>query len=153
MRSEDKMPVEDTMDRSNGLSSKEVEERRKEYGYNQVPEKKDNPLLRLAGNFWGITPWMLEITIIMTWLLGRYLEAYIVIGLLLFNAALSFIQEEKANTALEFLKQNLQIKARVKRNGVWSLVPARDLVPGPHKTACRRFCACGCQSVGWICRC
>ena len=138
MRSEDKTPVEDTMDPINGLSSKEVEERRKEYGYNQVPEKKDNPLLRLAGNFWGITPWMLEITIIMTWLLGRYLEAYIVIGLLLFNAALSFIQEEKANTALEFLKQNLQIKARVKeKRGVVARSCQRSCSGGPHKTACR----------------
>lgn len=73
---------------------------------------------------------MLEITIVLTWLLERYLEAYIVIGLLLFNAALSFFQEEKANSALEFLKQNLHVKARVKRDGKWSSVPAKELVPG-----------------------
>jgi H+-transporting ATPase len=84
----------------------------------------------LAKKFWGITPWMLEITIVLTWFLGRYLEAYIVIGLLLFNAALSFFQEEKANSALEFLKQNLHVKARVKRDGKWISVPAKDLVPG-----------------------
>ncbi|MDD1758063.1 MAG: plasma-membrane proton-efflux P-type ATPase [Methanotrichaceae archaeon] len=118
------------MDSINGLSSKEGQERRKEYGYNQVLEKKDNPFLRLARHFWGITPWMLEITIILTMLLGRYLEAYIVIGLLLFNAALSFFQEEKANSALLFLKQNLHIKARVNRDGKWLHIPAIELVPG-----------------------
>ncbi len=117
-------------DISSGLSSKEVEDRRKDYGYNQALEKKKNPVLRLAKNFWGITPWMLEITIILTWLLGRRLEAYIVAGLLLFNVALSFFQEEKANLALEFLKQNLHVKARVKRDGKWMRVPMRELVPG-----------------------
>jgi H+-transporting ATPase len=105
-------------------------ERRKQYGYNQVLEKRENPFLRLAKKFWGITPWMLEITIVLTWFLGRYLEAYIVIGLLLFNAALSFFQEEKANSALEFLKQNLHIKARVKRDGKWISARAKELVPG-----------------------
>lgn len=117
-------------DIGSGLSSKEVEESRKQYGYNQVLEEKENPFLKLTKKFWGITPWMLEITIVLTWLLEKYLEAYLVIGLLLFNAALSFFQEEKANSALEFLKQNLHVKARVKRDGKWSSVPAKELVPG-----------------------
>ncbi len=130
MHFENTASVEVSMDSSNGLILKEVEERRREHGHNEIREKKDNPFLRLARNFWGITPWMLEITIILTWLLERYLEAYIVIGLLLFNAALSFFQEEKANSALEFLKQNLHVKARVKREGKWLRIPARELVPG-----------------------
>jgi H+-transporting ATPase len=130
MRSEDKAPVEDSIDSLNGLDPKEVENRRREYGYNEIPEKKINPFLRLAKNFWGITPWMLEITVALTWLLEKYLESYIILGLLLFNAALSFFQEEKANSALEFLKQNLHVKARVKREGKWLRIPARELVPG-----------------------
>ncbi len=127
---EDKAPVEVSTASSNGLSSKEVVERRKKFGYNQVLEKKDNPFLRLAKNFWGITPWMLEITVALTWFLEKYLESYIILSLLLFNAALSFFQEEKANAALDFLKQNLRINSRVKRDGSWAQIPARELVPG-----------------------
>ena len=50
--------------------------------------------------------------------------------LLVFNAAVSFIQEEKANSAVELLRQKLTVKTRVKRGGEWIQVPARELVPG-----------------------
>jgi len=73
---------------------------------------------------------MLEITILMEWLLEKYLETYIIAGLLVFNAILSFFQEERANAALDLLKRKLRINARVKRDGKWSIVPARELVPG-----------------------
>jgi len=113
-----------------GLTPEEAKKRLAEYGYNEVPEKKTNPLLRLATKFWGLTPWMLELTAAMEWALGKYLEAYVIIILLIFNAAVSFIQEEKANSAVELLRQKLTLKARVKRAGEWSLIPARELVPG-----------------------
>jgi H+-transporting ATPase len=115
---------------SDGLSSREVRERQKRYGLNQVPEKKENVFLSLAMKFWGLTPWMLEITIALTWFLEKYLEAYIVIGLLFFNALLSFFQERKSNAAIEFLKQNLHVNTRVKRDGRWLFVPSNELVPG-----------------------
>lgn len=73
---------------------------------------------------------MLEATIVLEWATGKYLEMYIVLGLLLFNATLGFFQEERANSALELLKQRLRINARTKRNGIWAMVPARELVPG-----------------------
>ena len=73
---------------------------------------------------------MLEVTIALEWLLDKYFEAYIIVGLLVFNAILGFFQEEKANTALELLKEKLKINARVKRDGGWRTVPARELVPG-----------------------
>lgn len=43
----------------NGLSSEEAEKRISEYGYNEVPEKKPNLILKFAAKFWGLTPWML----------------------------------------------------------------------------------------------
>ena len=73
---------------------------------------------------------MLEITIALEWALGKYFEMYVVMGLLVFNAILGFLQEERANSALELLKEKLKINARVKRNGDWALIPARELVPG-----------------------
>ncbi len=113
-----------------GLSSDEVQKSLREYGYNEVSEKSVSPVIRFVKKFWGITPWMLEITILLEWILEKYFEAYVVTGLLVFNAILGFLQEERANSALELLKEKLKINARVKRNGNWTLVPARELVPG-----------------------
>jgi H+-transporting ATPase len=113
-----------------GLTSRDVEERHRQYGYNEVPEKKINPVTRFLRKFWGITPWMLEITILLEWILGKYLEMLVVSGLLVFNVFLGFFQEEKANAALALLKTKLKANARVKRDGSWLIVPARELVPG-----------------------
>ena len=113
-----------------GLRSGEVEERLHQYGYNEVPEKKVNPVSKFLRKFWGITPWMLEITILLEWILGKYLEMFVVSGLLVFNVLLAFFQEEKANAALTLLKTKLKANARVKRDGNWLIVPARELVPG-----------------------
>ena len=113
-----------------GLTSDEVEERIIAHGYNEIPEKKEHAGIRFFKKFWGLTPWMLEITILLEWLLGKYFEMSVVIGLLIFNAALGFFQEGRANSALELLRQKLRINARVKRNGKWQVIAARELVPG-----------------------
>ena len=113
-----------------GLDAKEVQRRLATYGYNEIPEKKDNPLLRLGKRFNGVVPWMLELTAILTWLLGNYADTAIIAGLLLFNAAVSMFQEGRARRATAALKQELRIQSRVKREGRWSVIPARELVPG-----------------------
>ena len=114
----------------NGLDSKEVEKKLSEYGFNEVPERRVSPIIRFLRKFWGVTPWMLEITVGLTWFLGKYLETYVITALLLFNTVVGFIQEEKANSAVTLLKQRLKVNARVKRDGRWVLVLARELVPG-----------------------
>lgn len=118
------------MDWEKGLSSEEVQKILKKYGYNEVPEKRVSRTIQFVKKFWGITPWMLEITIGLEWALGKNFEMYVVMGLLVFNAILGFIQEERANSALELLKEKLRINARVKRNGNWTVIPAREIVPG-----------------------
>ena len=113
-----------------GLTQEEASKRLREYGPNEVPEKKRNPLLRFFGKFWGLTPWMLEFTVALEWFLDKYLEAYVIAVLLVFNAVVSFLQEEKANGAVDLLRQKLTVKTRVRRGGEWIQVPARELVPG-----------------------
>jgi H+-transporting ATPase len=115
---------------SNGLTPEEARKKLTEYGYNEVPEKKINPILRFAAKFWGLTPWMLEFTVIMECVIGKYLEACVIAGLVVFNAVVSFIQEEKAKSAVDMLRQKLAVKTRVKRGGTWHIIPARELVPG-----------------------
>jgi len=117
-------------DLEKGLSSEEVRRRLDRYGFNEIVEKQPNRVFSFVRKFWGITPWMLELTIGLEWFLGKHLEAYVVVGLLVLNAILGFTQEERANAALELLKQKLKVNARVRRDGSWMMVPARELVPG-----------------------
>jgi len=122
--------TETATDVERGLDSEQVRRRLTEYGYNEVPEKATNRAILFAKRFWGITPWMLEVALVLTGFLGKHLEFYLILGLLFFNAILGFFQEDRANAALQLLKQRLQIKARVKRDGEWQVVPAREVVPG-----------------------
>ena len=114
----------------NGLETQEIQKRIAKYGYNEVPEKRVSFLTRLGKRFWGIVPWMLEATAIVTLVLGKYVQAVVIIALLLFNAGMSLWREGRAKAAMAALKQRLRIQSRVKRDGKWSTIPARELVPG-----------------------
>ncbi len=117
-------------DASKGLTQEEARKRLDTHGYNEVPEKKDNPLFRFLKKFWGPAEWMLEAIIVLSWILGKDDDLYIVAALLLFNAILGFFQEQRAQNAVEHLKKRLQVYTRVLRNGLWDSAPARELVPG-----------------------
>jgi H+-transporting ATPase len=75
-------------------------------------------------------PWMLEAAIVLEVVLGKYIEASIIGVLLVFNAALGLIQESRAQATLTALKSPLALNASVRRDNVWTSVPATDLVPG-----------------------
>ncbi|MBI4650402.1 HAD-IC family P-type ATPase [Candidatus Desantisbacteria bacterium] len=117
-------------DFTSGLKQTEVETYLKQYGYNEVPEQKANPIFCFFTKFWGFTAWMLELIIILSWFLHKYSDAYIVSGLLVFNAIISFAQEQNAVNAVEDLKEKLHINAKVLRDGIWKTVLSRELVPG-----------------------
>jgi len=114
----------------NGLSSQEAQSRLAKYGFNETPTKKESFLTRLGRRFWGIIPWMLEATAIVTWLLGKYVDTGVIVFLLFFNAGMSLWREGRAKAAMAGLKQRLRILSRVKRDGQWSTIPARELVLG-----------------------
>ncbi|MHB8403698.1 MAG: plasma-membrane proton-efflux P-type ATPase, partial [Bacteroidia bacterium] len=116
-------------DPTKGLNQSEVESHLKEYGYNEVQSKKTNPFLLFLKKFWGLSAWMLELIIILSWFLHKHSDAYIVLGLLLFNAIIGFIQEHNAANAVEALKKKLQINVKLIRDGVWKTLAARELVP------------------------
>jgi H+-transporting ATPase len=112
-----------------GLSSDEAARRFKEYGPNAAAEERSHPVLVLLGKFWAPVPWMLELTVILELAMGRHGEAIVIAALLVFNAILAFVQENRAETALALLRQRLCVQARVLRDGRWQLLPAKDLVP------------------------
>lgn len=117
-------------DPAKGLNESEVESNRKEYGYNEVLENKSNALLKFLSRFWGLTAWMLEVIIILSWFLHKHSDAYIVLGLLLFNAVVGFVQENNAANAVEALRKKLQVNVKLLRDGTWKTLAARELVPG-----------------------
>jgi len=117
-------------DLRSGLSSASATDRLRRLGPNEVPEKKDHPLLLLLKKFWGLTAWMLELIIVLSLVLRKYPDAAIVAGLLVTNAVISLLEERKAAGAVEALKKELRVNARTLRDGTWITVPARELVPG-----------------------
>jgi H+-transporting ATPase len=113
-----------------GLSSEEAARRLSQYGANETPEAREHPWRSVLAKLWAPVPWMLEATIILEAALGKTTEALIVAALLGFNVVVSFIQENRANTALTLLRSRLTVRARVLRDGLWQQVEARELVPG-----------------------
>jgi plasma-membrane proton-efflux P-type ATPase len=113
-----------------GLTSADVDARRKEHGYNEVAEKKGHPVLTFLRKFWGISAWMLELIIVLSAVLRKYSDLVVVSALLVVNAVLSFMQEHRAAGVVAALRRRLQVSARVRRDSNWQVVPARELVPG-----------------------
>ena len=113
-----------------GLTSAEAQARLKQSGPNAVIEDKPHPLRAFVRRFWAPIPWLLEAAVILQLFLGENVEAAVIAGLLVLNATLSLLQEGRAQKALALLRQQLRVQARVRRDGVWTNLPAEELVPG-----------------------
>ncbi len=113
-----------------GLSSNEAAARLREFGPNAVPEAKRNPALAFLRKLSGPIPWMLEAALALELVLGKHVEAAILVGLLLLNAMVSFSHERNAQKALDLLRSRLRVLARVRRDGAWTQLPADGIVPG-----------------------
>jgi Ca2+-transporting ATPase len=140
--------VEDTLRdlnaNENGLTSEEVEARRKTYGYNELKEKKRRTALQMfLGEFKDIFILLLLAATVLSAGIGYYesigtgegfLETYtdtITITIIVVLVAVSgFVQEYRAEKAIEALKRLTAPKARVIRDGRETMIPAREVVPG-----------------------
>ena len=122
------MPVNESS--AHGLSTAQARELLDKYGYNELPEKKENPFLRFLGYFWGPIPWMIEVAVILSALVHHWPDFFIILVLLIANAVVGFWEEFTAGNAIAALKKTLALKARVRRDGEWKSIVARELVPG-----------------------
>ena len=113
-----------------GLSQAEAQKRLAQYGPNEIEEKKTNPFLKFLSYFWGPIPWMIEVAVILSGVVGHWPDFFIILLLLVANAVVGFWEEQEAGNAIAALKAKLAINARVKRDGKWITSPARELVPG-----------------------
>ena len=113
-----------------GLSQDEATKRLKQYGPNEIKEEKINPYLKFLSYFWGPIPWMIEVAVILSGIVGHWPDFFIILLLLVANAVVGFWEEHEAGNAIAALKAKLSVKARVKRDGKWIASPSRELVPG-----------------------
>jgi len=126
--------VEDTLraldTTRDGLTDSEAQMRIQMVGYNEVVERRKNPVFEFLSRYWGPMPWLLELTTVLSYAIGHYLEATIILGLLTLNATISFHHTQSSRKALDLLKRRLAVKAKALRNKKWEIREARDIVPG-----------------------
>jgi H+-transporting ATPase len=113
-----------------GLTDDEVRTRREQSGFNEVPELTVSAWRRLLSYFWGPIPWMIEVAVVLAAVLQHWDDFAIILTLLVVNAAIGFWEEHQAGDAVAALKAHLAPQARALREGQWTTIPARELVPG-----------------------
>ena len=113
-----------------GLSHEEAVTRLSLYGFNEIAENEEPLWRRVFRRFWGPIPWMIETAALLSAVVQKWEDFFIILVMLFVNAGLDFVQEHRALNALKALKQGLAKVATVKRDGAYERVPVRDLVPG-----------------------
>jgi H+-transporting ATPase len=123
-------PMSSSWAPSEGLTHAEALRRLQHYGPNELPEHPHSRVRRFLSYFWGPIPWMIEAAAILSAAVSHWTDLAIILVLLVGNAVVGFWEEYQADTAILALKSKLAPTARVRREGVWQTIAARDLVPG-----------------------
>ncbi len=113
-----------------GLTSREAQARRQQYGPNRIEAREKTWWQRLLARFWGPIPWMIETAAVLSAAARRWEDFVIIVIMLLVNALVDFYQESKALDAIEVLKRKLALRTLVLRDGQWRELDAAELVPG-----------------------
>src|SRR5215831_21195501 len=114
-----------------GLDAGEASRRLQKYGPNRLPEgKKRRPFMRFLSQFNNILVYVLLGAGFIKLMLNLWVDASIIFGVVILNALLGFIQEGKAEKALESIRNMLSAEARTLRGGDTRMIPAEELVPG-----------------------
>lgn len=114
-----------------GLTSQEAAMRLERDGPNRLPQPpKQSPLVRFLYQFHNVLIYVLLGAAVLTAVLEHWIDTGVIVAVVLVNALVGFIQEGKAEKALEGLRQMLASKATVLRDGAWREVDAQTLVVG-----------------------
>jgi H+-transporting ATPase len=129
-----KVPVEELLGQldtsSEGLAEQEAQRRLEADGPNAIEEHRRHVVLELLSRYWGPIPWMIEVALVLSIVVGHWSDAVIIGVLLVMNGLVSFWEEHQAGNAIDALKKHLATTALVRRDGAWREVSARDLVRG-----------------------
>jgi len=114
-----------------GLGAAQVRERLAQYGPNRLrPPKARSAWLRLLAQFHNILIYVLLAAGLATLLLGHFIDAAVIVAVVVINALIGFLQEGKAERALNAVRKLLSPQAMVMRDGQKYAIPAEQLVPG-----------------------
>ena len=118
-------------DAKDGLSTEAAMQRLLEYGTNRLPQgKKQSQLMRFLLQFNNILVYVLLGAGFVKMMVGLWLDAGIILGVVVINSLLGFLQEGKAEKALDSISNMLSSEARTVRGGIIRVIPADELVPG-----------------------
>jgi Ca2+-transporting ATPase len=114
-----------------GLSSAEAAERLKVYGPNQIREEKHaHPFWIFVGQFRSPIVWILLAAMLISLFVKEYVDFYVIGAIVVLNSVLGFVQEYRAERAIEALKKMISLKATVLRDGQERDIDASEVVPG-----------------------
>jgi len=113
-----------------GLTSHDVETRRKRYGYNEISSEKTNLLKQFLGYFTGPILYVMELAALLAAGLQDWVDFGVICGILLLNAIVGWYQEKQAADVVASLKGDIAMKAIVVRDNQQQTILARELVPG-----------------------
>ena len=116
-----------------GLTETEARARLLQYGPNELKgKKKTPPILVLLRQFLSPLIYVLLVAAIIPVIVEHFIDAGVILGVLLLNAVVGFMQETRAERAMEALIQMAAPKAKVRRDGRVLLLPAREIVAGTY---------------------
>ncbi|MDO9467027.1 MAG: HAD-IC family P-type ATPase, partial [Thiobacillus sp.] len=129
------LPASDALTRldapRSGLDPAEIESRCAQYGANRLPPPRSQPAwLRLLLQFHNVLIYVLLAAGVITAALGHWLDSGVIFGVVVINAVIGFVQEGRAEQALDAIRDMLSPHAIVTRAGERHEIPAEDLVPG-----------------------
>ncbi len=114
-----------------GLDASEASRRLSQYGPNRLPDgKQRGHLMRFLAQLNNVLVYVLLAAGFVKLMVGLWLDAGVILGVVILNALLGFIQEGKAEKALNSIRNMLSAEARTVRGGQTRLVSAEVLVPG-----------------------
>ncbi|MGV0836260.1 cation-transporting P-type ATPase [Mycolicibacterium thermoresistibile] len=129
------MPAEAVLQRfgvrADGLTGDEVRRRRQRYGPNRLAgAKKTHPVIRFVKQFHNLLLYIMMGAAVITAILGYWIDTGVLLGAVVINAIIAFIQEGKAESAMDAIRAMLSPHALVVRNGRPVDIDAADVVPG-----------------------
>ncbi len=129
------LTAEETIQRlgakAQGLGAQEAADRLVKFGPNRLPEgKKQGPLIRFLGQFNNILVYVLLAAGFTKAMLSLWVDSSVIFAVVILNALLGFVQEGRAEKALDSIRNMLSVEARALRGGEARMIPAEQLVPG-----------------------
>src|SRR3989338_10701558 len=113
-----------------GLTDDEAKKRLGEYGYNELKFKRRSNLVRFLLQFHNSLIYILLVAASVTAVLREWPDTIVILLCVVINVIIGFIQEGKADAAIEALKKMLVPESTVFRDGQKKVIPSRELVPG-----------------------